>query len=516
MKRIIALLITLLIAFPSLADKHAAKTAKRLKRLDTQLEALLSDWNVPGYAIAIVEKDRVIYAKGFGYGNIERRQLVTPNTLFPIASCSKAFTASMIGILSDEKRIDLNKNPNTYVPDLKFFNDEMNNQIRVSDLMSHRTGLPRHDAAWKRFPTFSSDTLLRKIQFMKPTAGVWEKYQYNNMMFFLQGLIVERVTSKSWEQNIAERFFAPLEMTRSNFSISDLMKDGDATSGYRLKGESETVAMDFFEMGAVKACGGINSCVNEMANWVIAWINGGKFKGRQIIPFSYLQQAISSQVVATSGLPQEYSPDVHLDTYGYAWTLASYRGHYKVEHSGNIDGSSALVAFYPYDSIGVVILTNQYSSGIRQVVMNLVSDKMLDLPAREWNKILLAEREKRFQKAREDAAKPDTIRKEGTSTSHALADFVGTFTNPAYGEIRIVERNDSLFAHFPRVRYWLGHYHYDLFKMYEITGSGIDLNTTDIRKINFLNNEDGELDHFTFQIESALPEQEFRRKKYSE
>ena len=155
---------------------------KRIVALEPQLQKLLSDWKAAGFAVAVVDKNRIIYAKGFGYRDMEKKLPVTPNTLFAIGSCTKAFTSSLIGMLQKENKVELDKPVHQYLPQLNFFNTGMTNTISLRDMMSHRTGLPRHDFSWYLFPT-SRDSIINRIQYMEPTAGVRDRWQYNNFMF---------------------------------------------------------------------------------------------------------------------------------------------------------------------------------------------------------------------------------------------------------------------------------------------------------------------------------------------
>src|SRR5436190_22024688 len=132
--------------------------------------------------------------------------------------------------------------------------------------------------------------------------------------------------------------------------------------------------------------GSINSSVTEMANWVITWINGGKYKGKEILPSPYVQDAISSQMVISGGVPDKENPVIHFSNYGLAWFLASYRGHYRVEHGGNIDGFSASTCFFPSDSIGIIVLTNQNGSIVPGIVRNTIADRLFGLNKIDWNK----------------------------------------------------------------------------------------------------------------------------------
>ena len=165
---------------------------KRLKGLDKELNEVLETWKAAGFAVAVVEKNKIIYVKGFGYRDYENKKPVTENTLFAIGSCSKAFTVSLLGILDSEDKISLDNSPADYIPYLKFYNDELNSFVTIKDMMSHRTGLPRHDYSWYVFPTESRDSLLQRVAYQEPFTGLRKKWYYNNFMYLAQGVVVEK------------------------------------------------------------------------------------------------------------------------------------------------------------------------------------------------------------------------------------------------------------------------------------------------------------------------------------
>lgn len=179
-----------------------AQQDKRLKGLEKELNEILEATKTPGFTVAIVEGKKIIYAKGFGYRDYENKIPADANTLFAIGSSSKAFTSSILGQLRQEDKISFEESPLKYLPDLKFYNDEMNNNIIIKDLMSHRTGLPRHDYSWYLFPTNNKDSLLLRVQHQEPFTGVRKQWYYNNFMFLAQGVIAESITGKSWEENL--------------------------------------------------------------------------------------------------------------------------------------------------------------------------------------------------------------------------------------------------------------------------------------------------------------------------
>lgn len=513
-KKIFLAALFLTTCFLANAQKKTKSTTPvdRFVGLDTTFERVLKDWHAAGFAVAVIEKDKVIYAKGFGYRDLENKIPVTPNTLFAIGSCTKAFTASILGLLQKDGKLELNKPIRAYLPELKFFNDNMNNQILLSDLMCHRTGLPRHDYSWYAFPSSSRDSLMKRIQYMEPSFAVREKWQYNNFMFLLQGMVVEKITGTSWENNVKEKIFKPLGMNSSNFSIFDLQNNKDASVGYGLKKDSIIKKLDYYNINAMGPAGSINSSVLEMSNWVITWINGGKFKGKEIIPAAYLNEAMGSQMVIGTGIPTKEKADVFFSNYGFGWILASYKGHYRVEHGGNIDGFSASTCFFPSDSVGIVVLSNQNGSTIPSIIRNTIADRLFKLPYYDWNADVKNTTAKATATAKEAEKNKTTNQKPNTHPSHPLKDYEGLYNNPGYGTFEVSLVKDSLFCKLGKDELWLRNYHYDIFEPFDKDPKdGIDTTDKSALRIQFQMNEAGDISSVQMAIEPTLPPIKFTK-----
>jgi CubicO group peptidase (beta-lactamase class C family) len=488
------------------AQTSKAQSAdKRFDGLDAQFNQILKDWHAAGFAVAVVEKDKIIYSKGFGYRDIEKKLPVTPNTLFAIGSVTKSFTSSLIGMLSAEGKLDIDKPAHTYFSNLSFYNDNMNNAITLRHMMSHQTGLPRHDYSWYFFSTNSRDSMVQRIRYQEPTAGVREKWQYNNFMFTAQGWIAEKITNKSWEQNIKEKIFTPLNMTRSNFSTAELGKIEDASFGYTLLKDSIIKKMNYYNIDAMGPAGSINSSANEMANWLITWIYGGKFKGKEIIPFQHAAEAITPQAITGGGLPSKEKPDIYFSTYGFGWMMSSYRGHYRVEHGGNIDGFSASASFFPTDSIGIVVLSNQNGSAVPGIVRNIISDRLLKLTPYNWNADQKKAVETAKAKQKETSRSATAKDRKNTKPTHPLNDYEGTYSQPGYGIINVFANNDSLFARISDKLLWLMHDNYNVFDYFLITpGEPIDTAGSGPSRIQFHMNKAGDIDQLTVDMQTGL------------
>lgn len=500
-------IITVLLAFSSLhavSQQSAPKTDSRFNGLDTTFQRVLKTWHAAGFAVAVIQKNKVIYAKGFGYRDVTNKLPVTPNTLFAIGSCSKSFTTTLIGKLQKEGKVNIDQPVNKYLPGLKFYNEIMTNHITLRDMMSHRTGLSRFDMSWYLFNTLSADSLLKRIQYMEPNADLREKWQYNNFMYMAQGALIEKLTGKSWGDNVKEKLFIPLGMTSSNVSIPELLKSEDIAVGYGVKPDNTFDKLDYYHIDGMAPAGAINSNVNDMAKWMIAWINNGKYEGKEIIPEDFRNQAISSQAIIYGALPEKEYPDIYFGNYGFGWFLNSYKGHYRAEHGGNIDGFSAIASFLPADSIGVVVLSNQHGSKVPVIVKDIIVDRLLHLKYQDWNSKLKNEQDKaELASAKE---KKKTITAQHNPSTHRVADFAGSYSHPAYGTMKVYMENDSLFAKGKIRTYWLRHANYNIFELFDKDPKDGVNTATGYAGFNlqFHMNLSGNIDGFEAQLEGGL------------
>ncbi len=500
MKSIVTFILSLFISVAALAQS-VKEGGSDLAGIDSLLSKVLKDQHAAGFAVAIVKGDEVIYSKGFGYRDVENKKPVTPNTLFAIGSSTKAFTASLLGLLEKSGKLKLDDKATNYLPALHFYNDEMNNQITIRDLMAHRTGLTRYDYSWLLFNTSNRDSIIARVKYMAPTAGVRQKWFYNNFMYLAQGMIVEKISGKTWEQNIKEKFFDPLGMTRSNTDFKTFINDSDVALPYVTIKDSVIKKIDYYNINGMGPAGSINSSVNDMANWLKVWISGGYYNKKEILPSSYIGEAASAQMVMAGGLPNKHK-DVFFENYGLGWMLESYRGHYRVEHGGNINGFSANVAFFPTDGLGIVVLTNQNASAVPNVVTSSIADRILKLKPIDWNGEAAA-RSKAASLCQIQIAK--NMKKDpilNTNPSHALKNYVGLFENLAYGVIKIAEEKNLIYATASDNKLLLKHLHYDVFEPQSVDKNGVVDTTSSKMLFNFSSNNEGKISGLTIQLDA--------------
>jgi len=474
----------------------------KIKSLEGKFEKVLSASKSAGFSVAIVKGSEIIYANGFGFRDIENKTPVTSNTIFAIGSSTKAFTASLLGILRENGKVDFETSPRKYVPELQFYNSEMNAQITIKDLMTHRTGLPRHSGAWKMFPTESQDEFLARIAYQEPVHALRSKFRYNNFMYFVQGVVAERLTGKSWGQNIEQNLFVPLQMENSSANIEGLTNNSEAATGYYFE-NGITTEIDYKDIGMMNPAGGINSSVNDMSKWMIAWLNKGKYNGEQILPTNYVKEAMSSQMVITGRIPKVTNPGTFMFNYGYGWFISSYKGHYRVDHGGNIDGFSANVAFYPTDDLGIVVLSNQNKSVVPQAITNIIADQLLETPQTNWIEKL----EKQIEKETQITEVEPIV---SVTPVHSLSDYTGSYKHKGYGTYEVISRNDSLFAEFPAYTQWLNPSHPNVFETFYVLDNKVDPQSKG-KSIKFMTNFEDKISGSEIKLERALDPIVFNR-----
>jgi CubicO group peptidase (beta-lactamase class C family) len=447
----------------SAADQARAALAD----FDGFAEQAIVDWNVPGTAIAVVAGGEIVYARGFGKRDIENDLPMTPDTLFAIGSTTKAMTCTVLGTLVDEGLVDWDTPMRTYIPEIRFKDPSTTELITPRDLVTHRSGLPRHDSLWYNNHTSSRSEIVGRLAHLEPSAALRAKFQYNNLMYLTAGYLIERLTGTTWEQAVRARLFEPLGMTRSNFSVDDSQKDSDFAQPYR-ENDDQIELIPFRQIDLVGPAGSINSSVNEMARWLLFNLNQGKVGDNQIINPGTLAE-IQSPQMTTGATPNPEQPEFSPSTYGMGWSITTYRGHLRISHGGGIDGFITSVVLFPNDRLGLVAFTN-IGSGLSDIINRHAADLVLGLEAKDWNAEALQRRAAGKEAEDEAEAKKESTRVADTTPSHPLADYTGDYHHPGYGIMKISLASEALSLTFNDIVSPLEHWHYDVFNGAETDG----------------------------------------------
>jgi CubicO group peptidase (beta-lactamase class C family) len=485
----IRLLIAIGLLFQPLLS-NAQKKNNPLKGFDKFVESALKDWNVPGAGIAIVKDGEVILVKGYGYADVAKKRKADKKTLFAIGSSSKAFTAASVMQLVDEKKLDLNKSVISYLPNFKLYDDYATKNITPRDLLSHRSGLPRHDLVWYGSKD-SREGLYNRLRYLEPTAELRETWQYQNLMYMTAGYLVGQIEKESWEETVKRKIFTPLGMNATNFSVEDSKKVKNHALPYNEK-EGQLEKIDFRNIDAIGPAGSINSNAEDMAKWLQLLLNEGKFDGKEILSAGSLKEMYKPQMV----MPGEINYDeIYYSSYGLAWMLTSYRGKLRVEHGGNIDGFTTSVCFMPRDGIGVVVMTNMNGTALNSAIRNDVIDRLLGGETKDWNGILLEKRREILEASKVETETEDIIQRKGTRPSFDLKEYTGKYEHKGYGIIEIQEKDGNLVGLMNSEEVDFEHYHFDVFKLGAAVGE---------LKIQFHMNTNADITELSAPLEPSL------------
>ena len=479
---------------------EAARAA--LAGFDAWVDSALAAWHVVGAGVGIVVDGEVVYARGHGLRDRDRKLPATTQTLFAIGSASKAFTVFALGTLVDQGRIAWDNPVVDYLPWFRMYDPDVTRRLTMRDLVTHRSGLPRHDLLWYNNPTATREELVRRLRYLRPNKDLRETFQYNNLMFLTAGYLAGTLMGTPWEDAIRSLVFQPLGMTGSNFSVAESQRASDFSLPYEVRHDTVRV-MPFRDISLVGPAGSINSSVEDMLKWVRMQLSDGTVDGRRVIQAATLQDMHAPHMAIGVSDQKEFGAT----DYGMGWFLTSYRGHYRADHGGNIDGFSALVVLYPHDRLGIVVLTNQNGSPLPGLVALHAADRIFGPPQRNWSGEALARRSAAQAEQRQAEQRKTSVRVPNTRPSHPLADYAGEYADSGYGTLSIALDSGHLVATYNGIRTALEPWHYDVFNG---ARNPADPTFEDMKYL-FAGNAKGDIDAVSAPFEPSVDPIVFRR-----
>ena len=488
-----------LIALGVRARGQEADIAKKLQGFDAYMEQTLKDWNTPGVGVGIVVGDKLVFAKCYGYRDYEKKLPFTSKTMQPIASNSKLFTAVAAGMLVEEGKLTWDKPVRESVPEIRFYNDELNNNVTLRDMLSHRTGVTRHDLIWFKSP-FTRQELFDKLKYLEPQEPMRETFLYNNLMFAAVGQIIEMKSGKKWEDFVRERIFTPLDMSTTCYTIADMLKQPDYGAPFREKRDSfELYKIPYYEdTEGVAPAGAIISNIDELSRWLIALMNEGKYGGKQVLPATVLKAAMQPAIALPNAAGEALGYwEVLNAAYGMGRQTASYRGKLLTFHGGDLPGFHSQISFMPNDKIGVIVLVQtDHSAPLYNIISYNVYERLLGMDQTPWSQRQLQQRLANKKAATESRTKAGADRVPNTKPSHALGDYAGEYENAAYGILKIGLQGDQLQFGFHEFHFPMSHFHYDRFDTPDDEQYGKF-------SVNFRMNPQGDIDSAVMSLDQA-------------
>lgn len=417
--------------------------AAMIAEIDQYIQKVQRDWEVPGIAVAVVQGDKVLLSRGYGVCDINTKHPVDDQTLFAIASNSKAFTAAAIGILVDEGKLNWDDRVIKHLPNFQMPDPWTTREMTVRDLLCHRSGMDTFSGDLLWYDTnYTPDQIIERIRFLKPVSSFRSRYGYQNLMYITAGKIIEKASGQSWAEFVRDRILQPLGMNRTTTTIKDI-KDNYASPHNKSAG----TVLRALPLGDVDnswgACG-LNASVSDLAKWMQMQLAAGKVGDKQIISDKQLHNMWQPWMVLQQPPEAPRQPMKNFQAYGLGYFLMDWYGHKVVNHSGGLDGMISQLAIVPSLNLGVVVLTNSESSASR-----FIRDRVLECfmgvaerPDRSGDslvKFLDGEKKKAEAQAKQDAS-----RKTDTTTTVPLAELAGTFRSDLYGDVVVALENDHL------------------------------------------------------------------------
>jgi len=346
-------------------------------QIDSLTERAMKAFDVPGIAVAVIKDGKVIHSKGYGVRSLNTKEKVDENTLFGIASNTKAFKAAALGILIDEGKLKWDDKVRDYIPEFKLYNPYVTEEFTIRDLLTHRSGMGLGAGDLMFFPDSSDFTLkdiLYNLRFLRPVSGFRTKYDYDNNLYIVAGEVVARVSGKSWDDFVEERILKPLGMTHSACSFDRLKDKKNVIDGHApVEGKVQVIARSTLKVG--HSAGGINSCISDLSKWVLLQLSHGKYgdnMGKKLFSEDVHEEMWTPQTIIPVRNPGPYN--THFSAYGLGFGISDVKGYKQLSHTGGLEGMVTQITMIPELNLGIIVLTNQQEGGAFTSITNQIKD----------------------------------------------------------------------------------------------------------------------------------------------
>lgn len=420
--------------------------------LDAVIEQILRAARIPGAAIAVVANGATVIGKGYGYRDLTTRQPVTSATVYPIGSTTKAINATLLGLLVDEGRLTWDSPVQDYLPRFRLRDPIISAQVTVRDLLTMRTGLPRHDWVWIHNP-LSPAEMVERLRYLESSAGFRERFQYNNLTVATAGHIAEAITGKTWEELVQQRLFGPLGMSSTGTKAP---ATDNVILSYHENSHRELVLTKPRTDGGIAPAGSaIHSTIEDMARWLAFNLNQGRLAECSLIESKTLAE-IHSSYIAVGADPTAPAPGA---AYAMGWFVDTYNGCARLSHGGYLRDVNSDVMLFPKEGIGFVSFTNFGPPIPARLINEHAFDLLMGFKTARTVEEQLSQYEKRIDGTRQRNSSVHRV--PGTSPSHPLSDYAGRYAHPGYGRIEIERSHRDLVFRRNLLALPLQHWHYD-------------------------------------------------------
>jgi len=416
-----------------------SQSSEQLEHLDKYYQQAFQEWNIPGMAIAIVKDNKIIFEKGFGFADLEKKQKVDENTLFAIASNSKAFTSTAIAILVEEGKLNWDDKVVHHLPYFKMYDPYVSREMNIEDLLCHRSGLKTFSGDLLWFGTDkSAEDVVRAAGHLKATGDFRVDYGYSNIMYVAAGLIIEKISGKSWGAFVQERILDPLEMNRTIYSTDELSNTENVAQPYYFESD-QNIKLDWLNWDNVVAAGGLISSVHDMSKWLQLNIQEGEYENARIISGNSFEKLSTPHInFSISANSKKRQPSVHFKAYGLGWSIKDQYGKKIISHGGGYDGMISKSWIVPEEKLGMIILTNNLNylpSALMEKTIDVLIGNKLD--GLDYASVYLKSSVRNNEQMISLMNSVENERGKINQGHLPLAEYAGRYRDKMYGDITI-------------------------------------------------------------------------------
>ena len=419
-------------------------------QIDSLVQLTLKTFDVPGIAVAVVKDGKVIHAKGYGVRSLNNNLPVDENTLFGIASNSKAFTVAGLAMMVDEGKLKWDDKVIDYIPEFRMYDPYVTDAFTVRDLLTHRSGLGLGAGDLMFFPDgnkFTKEEMIKNIRYLKQVSGFRTQYDYDNNMYIVAGEVLARVCGKSWEDFIEDSIMKPIGFTTSKASWGRVKNNPNIIDAHvPFNGKVQAIAHDWSENA--NAAGGIMSNLTDLTKWAILQMNNGKYgEGltKKLLSEEVHNEMWSPQTIISVGGPGPYN--THFAGYGLGWFLSDVNGYKQASHTGGLLGTVTQVTLIPELKLGIIVLTNQESGAAFTSITNTIKDSYFGITGKNRVKQYhdnVVKGQENAKKITDDIWKAIDSTQKVNKTKPNTALYTGTYNDKWFGNVNIAEKNGSL------------------------------------------------------------------------
>ena len=441
-----------------------SQTESQLQHLDNYYSKSQQEWSIPGMAIAIVKNDSIIFSKGYGYANIKKQTKVDGNTLFAIASNSKAFTATAMSQLVEQGKINWSDKVVDHLPYYKLYDDYTTNNMTIEDLLCHRNGLETFSGDLLWFGTTKTPKeIIEAQQYLKPVTPFRTEFGYSNISYLAAGQIIEKVTDTTWADYVSTHFLKPLKMDRTLTSTNELKKSKNVATPYFYE-DGNHYEIEWSNWDNIAPAGALISSVNDYAKWLMVNLNKGKLNNTELFSSTSFNNLTTPRTNFPVGENEER---VNFKSYGLGWSLQDYQGYKIVGHGGGYDGMISKSTFVPEKGLGVIVLTNSLNwvpgAIVNKTLDVLLADKM---DGEDWSKLYLGYKRQQDSSANVKKVENENLRGKLQVSHLDFGEYVGTYKDKMYGTTTITQKGSKLFMSMdetPMFKAQLTHWNHHIF-----------------------------------------------------